>query len=140
MLDTSTVTLLGRIEDPAYLPDEAVISAITLAELSVGPHVAHSDEERAARQAHLQQAESDFDVLVFDAESARAFGAVAALMMHWSPPAPLPMTCRCTAAIRQTLTRSHAWTYEPSPTRITASHEPVETPCRKALVLNKVRS
>jgi tRNA(fMet)-specific endonuclease VapC len=31
-----------------------------------------------ARQAHLQQAESDFDVLVFDAESARAFGAVAA--------------------------------------------------------------
>jgi tRNA(fMet)-specific endonuclease VapC len=78
MLDTSTVILLGRIDDPADLPDEAVISAITLAELSVGPHVAHSDEERAARQAHLQQAESDFDVLVFDAESARAFGAVAA--------------------------------------------------------------
>jgi tRNA(fMet)-specific endonuclease VapC len=78
MLDTSTVILLGRIEDPADLPDEAVISAITLAELSVGPHVAHSDEDRAARQAHLQQAESDFDVLVFDAESARAFGAVAA--------------------------------------------------------------
>jgi tRNA(fMet)-specific endonuclease VapC len=46
----------------------------------VGPHVAHSDEERAARQAHLQQAESDFDVLVFDAESARAFGAVAACL------------------------------------------------------------
>lgn len=78
MLDTSTVILLGRIEDPADLPDEAVISAITLAELSVGPHVAQSDEERAARQAHLQQAESDFDVLAFDAESARAFGVVAA--------------------------------------------------------------
>lgn len=71
MLDTSTVILLGRIDDPAALPDEAVISAITLAELSVGPHVAHSDEERAARQAHLQQAESDFDVLAFDAGSAR---------------------------------------------------------------------
>ena len=71
MLDTSTVILLGRIDDPADLPNEAVISAITLAELSVGPHVAHTDEERAARQAHLQQAESDFDVLVFDAESAR---------------------------------------------------------------------
>ena len=39
MLDTSTVILLGRISDPAALPDEAVISAITLAELSVGPHV-----------------------------------------------------------------------------------------------------
>ena len=78
MLDTSTVILLGRMVDPADLPDEAVISAITLAELSVGTHVAHSDDERAARQVHLQQAESDFDVLAFDAESARAFGAVAA--------------------------------------------------------------
>jgi predicted nucleic acid-binding protein len=53
MLDTSTVILLGRIEDSANLLEEAVISAITLAELSVGPHVAHSDDERAARQAHL---------------------------------------------------------------------------------------
>jgi tRNA(fMet)-specific endonuclease VapC len=78
MLDTSTVILLGRITDPAVLPDEAVISAITLAELSVGPHVAQSDAERAARQEHLQQAESDFDVLSFDDECARAFGEVAA--------------------------------------------------------------
>lgn len=80
MLDTSTVILLGRIADPADLPGEAVISAITMAELSVGPHVAGSDEERAARQAHLQQAESDFDVLAFDAPAARAFGAVAAAL------------------------------------------------------------
>ena len=78
MLDTSTVILLGRIGDPATLPDEAVISAVTLAELSVGPHVSQTHDERAARQAHLQQAESDFDVLPFDAASARAFGAVAA--------------------------------------------------------------
>jgi tRNA(fMet)-specific endonuclease VapC len=78
MLDTSTVILLGRLTDPASLPEESVISAITLAELSVGPHVARGESERAARQAHLQQAESDFDVLPFDAESARAFGAVAA--------------------------------------------------------------
>lgn len=80
ILDTSTVILLGRIEDPATLPDESVISAITLAELSVSPHVARREEDRAARQAHLQQAESDFDVLAFDAESARAFGAVAAAL------------------------------------------------------------
>ena len=78
MLDTSTVILLGRISDPRALPEESVISAVTLAELSVGPHVAASDEERAIRQAHLQQAESDFDVLAFDGEAARAFGAVAA--------------------------------------------------------------
>lgn len=78
MLDTSTVILLGRIEDPASLPDEVLISAITLAELSVGPDVAGSDRERAARQAHLQQAEADFEAVPFDAAAARAFGRVAA--------------------------------------------------------------
>lgn len=78
LLDTSTVIVLGRVDDPAQLPDDSVVSAITLAELSVGPLVAGSDHERAARQAHLQQAESDFEVVPFDAASARAFGAVAA--------------------------------------------------------------
>ena len=77
LLDTSTVILLGRIQDPATLPDESVISAVTLAELSVGPHVADTEAERIARQAHLQQAENDFDVIAFDAGAARAFGAVA---------------------------------------------------------------
>jgi tRNA(fMet)-specific endonuclease VapC len=72
MLDTSTVILLGRIAEPSALPEESVISAITLAELSVGPHVATSDQERAIRQAHLQQAESDFDVVAFDVGAARA--------------------------------------------------------------------
>ena len=80
MLDTSTVILLGRISDPAALPEEAVISAITLAELSFGPHVARTAKDRGARQAHLQQAESDFDVLPFDAQCARSFGAVAAAL------------------------------------------------------------
>ena len=79
MLDTSTVILLGQISDPAELPDESVISAITLAELSVGPHVANDDAERSARQQHLQQAEADFDVLPFDGDCARAFGAAATL-------------------------------------------------------------
>ncbi|WP_243841445.1 type II toxin-antitoxin system VapC family toxin [Mycobacterium sp. DL592] len=78
MLDTSTVILLGQLTEPSTLPDESVISAITLAELSVGPHVTASDHERAIRQAHLQQAESDFDVVAFDGAAARAFGAVAA--------------------------------------------------------------
>jgi hypothetical protein len=49
-----------------------------LAELSVGPLVASTDAERAARQAHLQQAEADFNPLPFDAQAARAFGRVAA--------------------------------------------------------------
>lgn len=78
LLDTSTLILLPRIKGADALPDEPLISAITLAELSVGPLVARSDEERAARQAHLQQAEVDFDPLPFDAQAARAFGQVGA--------------------------------------------------------------
>ncbi len=78
LLDTSTVILLGRITDPSLLPDEPVISAITLAELSVGPLATDDPGERAARQVHLQLAESDFDPLPFDAAAARAFGSVAA--------------------------------------------------------------
>ncbi len=78
MLDTSTVILLGELVDPSTLPDECVVSAVTLAELSVGPHVARTSRERSTRQAHLQQAEADFEPLAFDAASARAFGRVAA--------------------------------------------------------------
>jgi len=78
VLDTSTVTLLSRIRDATLLPAEPVITAVTLAELSVGPLVARTDEERVARQAHLQQAEADFDPIRFDAAAARAFGGVAA--------------------------------------------------------------
>jgi predicted nucleic acid-binding protein len=80
VLDTSTVILLPRIADPAVLPAEPVITAVTLAELSVGPLVTEDEHERAARQAHLQQAEADFDPLPFDAAAARAFGRVAAAL------------------------------------------------------------
>jgi hypothetical protein len=78
VLDTSTVILLSRFQDSAILPQEPLITAVTLAELSVGPLVARDEAERAARQAHLQQAESDFQPLPFDAAAARAFGRVAA--------------------------------------------------------------
>jgi predicted nucleic acid-binding protein len=78
MLDTSTVILLGRLTDPSTLPANSLISAISLAELSVGPHVARRARERVARQAHLQQAESDFDAIPFGPDAARAFGRVAA--------------------------------------------------------------
>jgi tRNA(fMet)-specific endonuclease VapC len=82
LLDTSTVILLSRVDDPRALPTEPLISAITLAELSVGPLVATTDHDRADRLAHLQQAEADFDPLPFDAAAARAFGRVAASLRH----------------------------------------------------------
>lgn len=78
VLDTSTLILLGRITAIDALPDAAFITAVTLAELSVGPLVATTDADRVARQAHLQAAEADFDPLPFDAAAARAFGGVAA--------------------------------------------------------------
>jgi tRNA(fMet)-specific endonuclease VapC len=78
LLDTSVVLLLSAIEDPASLPELPLASAVTLAELSVGPLVARTDTERAARQAVLQQFEADFDPLPFDDRAARAFGRVAA--------------------------------------------------------------
>ncbi|HUN79571.1 MAG TPA: type II toxin-antitoxin system VapC family toxin [Solirubrobacteraceae bacterium] len=77
VLDTSTLILIERL-DPAALPAEPLITAVTLAELSVGPLVVADEHERAARQSRLQQAESDFDPLPFDAGAARAFGRVAA--------------------------------------------------------------
>lgn len=78
LLDASVVILLPRLNDPSVLPRRPSISAITLAELTVGPLVAQTDEERVVRQAHLQQAEADFNALPFDARAARAFGGVAA--------------------------------------------------------------
>ncbi len=78
ILDTSTVIFLRRLDDAAVLPREPLITAVTLAELSVGPLVTDDEDERATRQAHLQQAEADFDPLPFDAGAARAFGRVAA--------------------------------------------------------------
>lgn len=78
ILDTSTVILLQRLTDPTALPAEPLITAVTLAELSVGPLLAVEEGDRVARQAHLQQAEADFDPLPFDASAARAFAGVAA--------------------------------------------------------------
>ncbi|HEU4866290.1 MAG TPA: type II toxin-antitoxin system VapC family toxin [Actinomycetota bacterium] len=78
LLDTSTLIFLPQLNDPSSLPAEPVISCITLAELAVGPLVAEGSREQAARQAHLQQAEADFEPLVFDADAARAFGRVSA--------------------------------------------------------------
>ena len=78
LLDTSALIKLDRIDDPLRLPQQSRISAVTLAELSVGPLVTRSNAERAIRQARLQFAESSFDALPFDADVARVFGRVSA--------------------------------------------------------------
>jgi predicted nucleic acid-binding protein len=82
--------ILRRWIDPAELPDEMAISAITLAELSAGPHqVRRNDEqsgydehaERARRLEVVQRAENEFDPVPFDAEAARIYGRVTAAVV-----------------------------------------------------------
>lgn len=89
LLDTNIVILRKWI-NPDELPDEMAISAITLAELSAGPHeVRRNDEqevyeehaERARRLDVLQRAESEFDPIPFDAEAARIYGRVTAAVI-----------------------------------------------------------
>jgi predicted nucleic acid-binding protein len=62
--------------DPARLPVEVAVSAVTMAELAAGPHAATDADERARRQDRLQRAEATFDPLPFDADAARAYGRV----------------------------------------------------------------
>ena len=78
LLDTSVVVSLGGLTDLDALPARCFVSAITLAELSVGPLVATTDRARIARQSVLQQVEADFHAIPFDDRAARAFGRVAA--------------------------------------------------------------
>lgn len=78
VLDTNTLILLPRLRDARQLPSVPAITTISLAELSVGPLLAATEAERADRQAHVQQAEADFEPIPFDAAAARAFGHVAA--------------------------------------------------------------
>jgi hypothetical protein len=89
LLDTN-VLILRHWVDPTELPDEMAISAVTLAELSAGPHQVRSNseqdmydehEERARRTEALQRAESEFDPVPFDAEAARIYGRVTAAIV-----------------------------------------------------------
>jgi predicted nucleic acid-binding protein len=89
LIDTN-ILILRRWIDPAELPDEMAISAVTLAELSAGPHEVRSNveqdmyqehEERARRMETLQRVESEFDPLPFDAEAARIYGRVTAAVI-----------------------------------------------------------
>jgi predicted nucleic acid-binding protein len=75
LVDTSVVIDMERI-DPADLPVEIAISAITLAELAAGPHATSDPVERARRQDRLQRVEATFDPLPVDVEVARAFGRI----------------------------------------------------------------
>jgi predicted nucleic acid-binding protein len=67
--------------DSSDLPVEVAVSALTLAELTAGPHATGDPEERARRQDRLQRTEAAFDPLPFDSEAARAYGRIYAAVM-----------------------------------------------------------
>jgi predicted nucleic acid-binding protein len=75
LLDTSVVIDLDRLE-PKSLPLEWAISAVTMAELAVGPHATSDPLERARRQDQLQRAEATFDAIPVDTAVARAYGQI----------------------------------------------------------------
>jgi predicted nucleic acid-binding protein len=80
VLDTSVVILLDQLAADADLPEQPLITTVTLAELSVGPLVTDDESERAVRLARLQVTEATFEPIPFDAPAARAFGRVAAAL------------------------------------------------------------
>jgi predicted nucleic acid-binding protein len=80
LLDTCTVIDLARL-DPAKLPDEAAISAVTLAELAQGVAMARTPVDVMARSQLLADAQMRFEALPFDAEAARRYGTLVAMVV-----------------------------------------------------------
>jgi predicted nucleic acid-binding protein len=77
VLDTSIIAAL-KLYDPAELPETFLITAVTLGELSYGPHATDDPLKRAARVAVLQHAEATFDPLPYDHAAARLYGQICA--------------------------------------------------------------
>jgi predicted nucleic acid-binding protein len=80
VIDTSVVIDLERVE-PADLPSEIAVSAVTLAELAAGPHATHDAGERARRQDRLQRTEATFESLPVDGAVGRAYGRIYAAVV-----------------------------------------------------------
>ena len=80
LIDTSVVIDLDAI-DIERLPRELAVSSMTMAELAAGPHATTDAAERARRQDRLQRAEATFEPLPVDANVARAYGRVYAVVV-----------------------------------------------------------
>ncbi len=81
LIDTSVVIDLEHI-DAKDLPQSLAVSAITIAELSAGPHATDDTEERARRQDRLQRTTTTFEALPFDDDAARAYALVYAAVVR----------------------------------------------------------
>lgn len=77
VIDTSIVAAM-RLYDPEELPNTMLITAVTLGELSYGPHATDDPAKRAGRVAVLQHAEATFEALPYDQHAARLYGQICA--------------------------------------------------------------
>ncbi|HEY6280066.1 MAG TPA: type II toxin-antitoxin system VapC family toxin [Streptosporangiaceae bacterium] len=77
VLDTSIIAAL-KLYDPAELPGTFLITAVTLGELSHGPHATDDPLKRAERMAVLQHVEATFEPLPYDHHAARFYGLICA--------------------------------------------------------------
>jgi hypothetical protein len=77
VVDTSIIAAL-KLFDPSELPNTILITAVTLGELSFGPHATDDPVERAGRVAVLQHVEATFDPLPYDQGAARLYGQICA--------------------------------------------------------------
>ena len=86
----TNIVILRRWIDPTELPDEMAISAITLAELSAGPHQVRRNEdqngydehtERARRLDVLQRTENEFPPRPCATDAPRTNGRVTAAIV-----------------------------------------------------------
>ena len=77
VVDTNIIAAL-KLYDPSELPDTISITAVTLGELSFGPHATDDPIKRAGRVAVLQHVEATFDPLPYDQGAARLYGQICA--------------------------------------------------------------
>ncbi|MDP9791606.1 putative nucleic acid-binding protein [Catenuloplanes nepalensis] len=79
-MDTNVIILYGGL-DQRELPEDIAVSAVTLAELSAGPHHTDDPVERAVRIRRLQDTEAAFEAIPFDTQAARTYGLLVAAVI-----------------------------------------------------------
>jgi predicted nucleic acid-binding protein len=77
VVDTNVIAAL-RLYDRSVFPDTILITAVTLGELSHGPHATDDPVKCAGRIGVLQHVEATFDPLPYDQGAARLYGQICA--------------------------------------------------------------
>ena len=82
LVDTSVVIDWHDPDVVDALPDEFAVSAVTMAELAAGPHLAATRAESSRRQARLQEVEATLFPIPFDSAAVRSYGLLVAAVIE----------------------------------------------------------